>query len=166
MSSKNKSHPATTLREFHPPRGSGRQARCRIASLEPANAAPSDGYFGRPISARHTLVDRMLELIHLGFAEMVTLPALGASIGREPAYLGGLFHRTLGLTVRDYVTRLRLMHAAELIRDGVKIEAVALLVGYRSKKNFYWRFRQHFGTTPGAYRCHGDAPPARRAYVS
>jgi transcriptional regulator GlxA family with amidase domain len=39
-----------------------------------------------------------------------------------------------------------------MIRAGVKIEAVALFVGYRSKKNFYRRFRRHFATTPLQFR--------------
>jgi transcriptional regulator GlxA family with amidase domain len=108
--------------------------------------------FQRARLTHNVLVVRMLELIHSRFAEPVTLPVLGASLGRQSAYLGGLFHRELGVTVREYVTNLRLKHASELVRDGVKIDAVALLVGYRSKKNFYWRFKQFFGTTPGAYR--------------
>jgi PAS domain S-box-containing protein len=50
------------------------------------------------------------------------------------------------------VTRVRLEHAARLIRDGVKIEAVAWNVGYRSKKNFYQQFKRRYGTTPLPYR--------------
>jgi transcriptional regulator GlxA family with amidase domain len=34
----------------------------------------------------------------------------------------------------------------------VKVEAVSLLVGYRSKKNFYRQFKRRFGTTPFAHR--------------
>ena len=137
------------------------ETRYTTAGLDVAWAASSDGnpnYSGRPISAHNALVDRMLELIHMRYAEVLTLRVLGTSIGRQPAYLGGLFHREVGVTVREYVTRLRLERASELVHDGVKIEAVALLVGYRSKKNFYWRFRQSFGTTPGEHRCQGGAP--------
>jgi PAS domain-containing protein len=34
----------------------------------------------------------------------------------------------------------------------VKVEAVALDLGYRSKKNFYRQFKRRFGMTPEAYR--------------
>jgi AraC-like DNA-binding protein len=34
----------------------------------------------------------------------------------------------------------------------VKIEAVALELGYQSKKNFYHQFKRRFGATPQAYR--------------
>ena len=39
-----------------------------------------------------------------------------------------------------------------LIRAGEKIEAISLLVGYRSKKNFYRHFKEQLGVTPTAYR--------------
>jgi PAS domain S-box-containing protein len=94
----------------------------------------------------------MLEEIESDYAHVVTLRTMSAMIGRQPAYLGRLFHQEVGSSVRDHLTRVRLEHAAELIRDGVKIEAVALSVGYRSKKNFYQRFKTHFGTTPVLYR--------------
>lgn len=102
------------------------------------------------------LVRQMLEQIETDYPHAITLRTMSARIGRQPAYLGRLFHQQVGSSVRDYLTRVRLEHAAELIRDGVKIEAVALSVGYRSKKNFYQRFRRCYGTTPVGYRaCSG-----------
>jgi len=48
---------------------------------------------------------------------------MSAAIGRHPAYLGYVFHQEVGSSAREYLTRVRLEHAAELIRDGVKIES-------------------------------------------
>jgi len=94
----------------------------------------------------------MLDVIERDYADVVTLRTLSSSVGRQPAYIGRLFRQEVGSTARDYLTQVRLEHAASLIRDGVKIEAVALSVGYRSKKNFYQQFRRHFGTTPLLFR--------------
>jgi PAS domain S-box-containing protein len=107
-------------------------------------------------------VQRMLEEIERDYAQPITLRTISATIGRQPAYLGRVFQREVGSSVRDYLTRVRLEHAAELVRDGVKIEAVALSVGYRSKKNFYQRFKGCYGTTPVRYRTGSVATPARR----
>jgi two-component system, response regulator YesN len=96
----------------------------------------------------NSLVRRMLDDIDAHYAGVVTLKTLGALVGRQPSYLGRLFRQEVGTTVRSYLTLVRLEHAAALIHDGVKIEAVALTVGYRSKKNFYEQFKRHFGTTP------------------
>lgn len=98
------------------------------------------------------LVERMLTLIHAEYSRVITLRVLGRSLGRQPAYLGSLFHNETGMMVRDYVLGIRMEQAEKLVREGVKIEAIALSVGYRSKKNFYRQFRRRFGTTPDRYR--------------
>ena len=96
-------------------------------------------------------VQRMLDVIEQSYAEPVTLQFLAAALGRQASYLGSVFRRETGLSVRQCLTQVRLQHAAALIRDGVKIEAVALLVGYRSKKNFYRQFKRQFKMTPFVY---------------
>lgn len=60
------------------------------------------------------------------------------------------------------MTQTRVHHAAALIRTGEKIEVVSLLVGYRSKKNFYRHFKERYGVTPLAYRTAvaGLTPPS------
>jgi len=98
------------------------------------------------------LVRRMLDEIDRDYADIVTLRTLGAVIGRQPAYLGHVFRTALGVTVHERMTRVRLDRAAEMIKAGIKIEAVSLTVGYRSKKNFYRQFKRYFGTTPAGYR--------------
>ena len=62
------------------------------------------------------------------------------------------FRTKLGVSVHGYVTQVRLEHAADPISSNIKVEAVALGVGYRSKKNFYRQFARHFGVTPEAFR--------------
>jgi PAS domain S-box-containing protein len=94
----------------------------------------------------------MLDIIQNDYAGVVTLQRLSATIGRQPAYLGRLFRQEVGSSMREYLTRVRLERAADLIRAGVKIEAVALIVGYRSKKNFYEQFKRRYGATPAPYR--------------
>jgi len=104
------------------------------------------------------LVRRMLDAIDRQYCEAMTLRTVSAQVGRQPAHLGRLFRQEVGVTFREYLTRGRLERATELIREGVKIEAIALSVGYRSKKNFYQQFKRHYGTTPLPYR--SQAVPA------
>ena len=97
-------------------------------------------------------VRRMLDVMEQSYAERITLEALGRALGRQAAYLGQLFRKEMGMPVREWVTQRRIERAATLIREGMKIEAVALTVGYRSKKNFYRQFRRRYATTPFEYR--------------
>jgi AraC-like DNA-binding protein len=95
----------------------------------------------------------MIDLIEKSYTERTTLKTVSAAVHGKPETLGRIFHQVVGVSVHDYVTRVRLDHAAHFIRaGGLKIEAVAHSVGYRSKKNFYRQFSKHFGVTPEAYR--------------
>jgi methylphosphotriester-DNA--protein-cysteine methyltransferase len=101
---------------------------------------------------KSSYVGQMLALIEARSAERLSGDVLSKVIGRRPAYLGRLFRQQLGMSVRAYVALTRMERAARAIRDGEKVEAVALEVGYRSKKNFYRQFKRRFGTTPAKYR--------------
>jgi AraC-like DNA-binding protein len=57
-----------------------------------------------------------------------------------------------GCGIHAYLVRTRMQRADELLRRGEKVEAVALLVGYKSKTNFYRQFKRHFDVTPAAFR--------------
>lgn len=109
-------------------------------------------------------VQRMLDMIETRSADRLSLRTFAADIGRSEQYLARLFRHHIGTTVREYIARVRLERAMPAIRRGEKVEAVALEVGYRSKKNFYRRFRQRFGITPGAFRRAARAfpPPHQR----
>jgi AraC-like DNA-binding protein len=98
------------------------------------------------------LVERMLSVIEERYAEPLTLDLLAETLGRSKRYLAALFHDQTGQTIHSYLTQVRVHHAASLIRSGAKIEAVSLLVGYRSKKNFYRHFKKQLGVTPMVYR--------------
>ena len=101
----------------------------------------------------HT-VQRVVDFIEKGYADRMTLESISAALRGEPQRLGRLFEKGRGMSVHEYVTRVRLDHAARLVSSSVKVEAVAMSVGYRSKKNFYRQFIRRFGVTPEKYRLH------------
>jgi AraC-like DNA-binding protein len=100
----------------------------------------------------HAHVQRMLSQIQENYTHRLTLGTLATTLGRQSAYLGRLFRDEVGVTVHEYVTRARIAEGAVQVRSGVKIEAVALSLGYRSKKNFYRQFKRRLGCTPTEYR--------------
>src|SRR5262245_39305266 len=81
-------------------------------------------------AAAHDHVERMLEEIHKHYTDRLSLATLARTLGRQGAYLGRLFREHVGVTVHDYVTRLRIEHGASQVSSGAKIEAVALCIGY------------------------------------
>lgn len=115
----------------------------------PSAGSPEDG----------ALVDRITEWLRAHYADRVTARQIGLALHRHPAYVGTVFHRLTGTSLKAYLTQLRMERAAELVAHGDKIEAVAMCVGYRSKATFYRHFRHHFGMTPRAYRDRLAHPP-------
>jgi AraC-like DNA-binding protein len=95
---------------------------------------------------------RAKRLIDERYGCRLTVDQLAAGARCSARQLAHVFRRELGTTVHEYLTRVRLHRALELIGRGEKIEVVSLLVGYRSKKNFYRHFKTHIGVTPLAYR--------------
>lgn len=109
------------------------------------------------------VVIRAMRFIEDHYVQSITVARIAAAVGRSPKHLGTLFRQYAGTTVHGYVIRVRLRRAVHLLRNGEKIEAVSLLVGYRSKKNFYRHFRSLMGVTPSAYRARLRNVRAKRA---
>jgi transcriptional regulator GlxA family with amidase domain len=97
-------------------------------------------------------IERITAHIDAHFAQRVTLDDLARMAGWSRRRLTTLFLQHARQTIHDYLTEVRLRHAAVLIASGVKIEAVSLLVGYRSKKNLYRAFKARYGMHPTRYR--------------
>jgi AraC-like DNA-binding protein len=103
-------------------------------------------------SGRTARVRRVTQFIEEHLDEQLTLDRLARVVGRHRVNLATEFRSETGLTVHQYLTRVRMVRAADLLRRGCKIDAAILLVGYFSKKNFYQHFKEQMGMTPGAFK--------------
>jgi len=74
----------------------------------------------------------MIDVIEKRYADRITLRSISAAVRAKPDTVARVFQSVLGLSVHEYVTRVPLDHAAHFIRSGLKIEAVALSVGYHN----------------------------------
>ena len=97
-------------------------------------------------------IKTILDIIDRRYVEPLRIGDLAAHVCRAPAHVASQFRRETGSTIHRYLTQVRMRHAAELLQLGEKVEAVMLLVGYKSKKSFYSHFRTHTGQTPGGFR--------------
>ncbi|HXG16998.1 MAG TPA: response regulator [Calidithermus sp.] len=79
--------------------------------------------------------------------------ALADTVGLSASHLGRLFREQVGLTLRDYVMRVRIEVAKELLREtGDKTAAIAEAVGFSDESHLARTFRRHDGQPPSAYR--------------
>ena len=70
-----------------------------------------------------------------------------------PAYICVIFKDFTGKTVNKYITEYRIMQAKELLKDSnIKMNDIALKVGYRDGNYFAKIFKKETGYNPSEYR--------------
>ena len=83
------------------------------------------------------------------FAENVSLKKMSESVYISQSYLSFSFKEIVGINFNDYVTRVRMERAKELLRSSeYKVYEVCELVGYRDKKYFSDLFKKYTGMLP------------------
>jgi len=87
-----------------------------------------------------------------GQAEL-SLEEVSSSVGISPGYLSRLLKQETGLSFIEYITRVRITNAIQLMSDpAMKIYEVAEAVGYQSQHYFSRAFKKVFGRPPVEYR--------------
>ena len=145
-----------TLR--HPPVFARAQAvwfRCKAVELAAQLFfRPPDGelFCTRAQRVGRERVERARFILRERMSNAPSLEELGRLVGCSPFYLSRLFSQEAGMTIQQYVRRLRLERAAELLRSGkCNVTEAAFEVGYNSLSHFSTAFYEMFGCCPGLY---------------
>ncbi|MEK3720370.1 response regulator transcription factor [Paenibacillus sp. FSL H8-0034] len=83
----------------------------------------------------------------------ISLEDAATHLHLHPSYLSRLFKRETGENFVEYVTRIKMGKAKELLEITDKsIEEIADMLGYDNKNYFGKLFKAHTGTVPNGYR--------------
>lgn len=96
---------------------------------------------------------RLLDYIHLHYAEPLNLTEMAKHFHFNPSYLSSYFssHNEEGFV--DYLHKVRTEKAEELLRAGeATISEISGLVGYSDHSYFCKVFKKHTGLSPSRYR--------------
>ena len=86
-------------------------------------------------------------------AEPVPLDAIAAALDLSPRRLNRLFHRHVGCAPSEHYLRIRLGHAARLLRQSpLPIAQVALACGFQSSSHLSRHLVRRYGAAPSALR--------------
>lgn len=88
---------------------------------------------------------------------------LAEASGLTQAQVSSLIQRNVGESLGNWVTRLKMDYAVELMEKNPNwtMEAVSQELGYASRSTFYQNFNRYYGMTPAEYRRQsGNAPAA------
>lgn len=98
-------------------------------------------------------VSQMLEYIATHHDTPLTAKKIAEHVGLNANYAMGIFQRTMQLTIKQYITAMRVNHARALLSDTERtILDISLTVGFNSSSRFYETFQTYLGVTPTQYR--------------
>jgi AraC-like DNA-binding protein len=94
----------------------------------------------------------------------VTLLELAQSVHVSPYHLHRLFRAEVGVSPHEYLTRLRIRRARDLLAAGASVGEAASATGFGSPGYFAAVFKRRAGVSPSAYRLGlaGAAPEEER----
>lgn len=91
--------------------------------------------------------------INENYSEKITLNAIADSVGFSKYYISRLFKQHMGVTIIDYLIKVRLDKAKELLGKGdYSIKQISFMIGYSDPNYFTWSFKKYLGISPIKYR--------------
>lgn len=95
---------------------------------------------------------RIKNYIRLNYMRPLTVEGLADDAGLDRRYFSRLFKKTYGVSLKEYLTEVRMSKACELLMSGYSIAECAAMVGYDDPFNFSKMFRKQKGISPSVYR--------------
>lgn len=82
-----------------------------------------------------------------------TLEGVSRLVHMNPQYISKYFKEKTGENFSDFVVRVKMNKAAELLNDiNYKVYEISEMIGYSNSKNFTRSFRKYFGKSPREFR--------------
>ncbi|MDU3048155.1 MAG: transcriptional regulator MelR [Escherichia coli] len=98
-------------------------------------------------------VSQMLGFIAENYDQALTINDVAEHVKLNANYAMGIFQRVMQLTMKQYITAMRINHVRALLSDTDKsILDIALTAGFRSSSRFYSTFGKYVGMSPQQYR--------------
>lgn len=99
-----------------------------------------------------TVIIQAKEIVDRQFHEHLTLQGLAEKVNVSPYYLSRLFREELGESFSEYLTKLRMAKALELLGKGLSVKDCCFSVGYNDPNYFSRIFRKYYDIAPSEYR--------------
>lgn len=113
----------------------------------------------RRLSPNAAVAQQIKEFLDHHYRDHMTMRTLARRFAQTPRSALNVFRHRFGLSPHEYLTRVRVQQAVGvLVQTDLKVEAIALMVGYRSKKDLYRAIRRLTELSPDQVRRHPFAP--------
>lgn len=86
--------------------------------------------------------------IKYNYMDRITIDTLATEFGFERSYLYRIFKQRYGIGPKEYLTRIRLENAKDLLARGYSVAECAYMVGYSDAFSLSKAYKKHYGTSP------------------
>lgn len=105
------------------------------------------------IRTPHSITTALVDHLRYHYTEPLSLTELSQKLNYTPQYVSSLFHKDTGMSLQEFLQRMRIEEACRLIEQGEQQMArIAQEVGYGDVKHFARVFRRIKGVSPREFR--------------
>lgn len=105
------------------------------------------------IRTPHRATTAIVEHLRCHYTEPLSLDELSRKLNYTPQYISSLFHKDTGMSLQEFLQRMRVEEACRLIEQGEQqMVRIAQKVGYGDVKHFARVFRRIKGISPREFR--------------
>lgn len=87
----------------------------------------------------------------------ISVKQIAASLNLNRSYVSRIFSKEQGMSIQEYIKRVRLFKAKELLYNGTSVQDTAKLVGYLDQSQFSKAFKNFFKESPIFYKKHSHS---------
>lgn len=123
-----------------------------ISCVKEDFCALCDGLKNRKPVSKHSVIEWLVQYLNAHIDEDIAHDVIAKKYRMHPGYLSRLFKQEIGETLSEYILRIKMEKAAQLLREGqYKVGEVAAMVGYSASSYFSIMFKKYTGYSPREY---------------
>lgn len=109
--------------------------------------------YAPPEKDSFTAIEEARQYIDGHFNEQISIELLAEKADLSPKYFSALFKKECGISVSDYMTRLRVNEAKRMLVSGDEtVRQIAAQIGYSDEFYLSRKFKKTVGMAPSTYR--------------
>lgn len=104
-------------------------------------------------TASNFAIYHILHYIDREYLNIGSIKTIAQKTSYSEYYISHLFSEKMGITIKDYITRKKIQHAAGLLRDSnISVTEAAEAAGFASAHSFRQAFQRYMQCSPTDYR--------------